>query len=180
MFYRDSSSPFVYDGLFNFQQYVNDNNIGNIDVVVFFLGMNDGNPLFVEKMAWGGIDVPSCITDVFPNVKIVISGVPPYWGHFNHSLNNRAVGQYSRILYNKRTFDFIKNHTNVNISLTNGFHRIYGYRSSVEQRNNQFPNGTIAGDVELPTTALFNYDHHPSTFGCEVIAYCLYNAIFIQ
>ena len=177
-FVKDGS-PFIFNGEFDFERYCSENNIIDMDCVVFFLGMNAGDPYNVGKMLWGGSNVAKSITDVFPNVKIVISHVPSYFGHTKYSAYDKATNQWwNRITYNERTNEMIRNHVNVFISPINGYNRIYGYRCATDLYYNQFSNDNIEYDVALPETRLVNYDHHPSSYGCKVIAYCLYNMIF--
>lgn len=180
------NSPFMFsqddtvaNAVFNFGKYINDFNIGTVDTIVFFLGMNGGNGSGINKMIFGGDNaVVSSMRDVLPNAKIIICMVPPYFNHDNYSIYVKNTGENSRIEQSRSYINLFEDKTNISICPVNGYNRIYGYRTIDSGLNMfKFANGELAGDATLPK-GISNYDHHPSTSGVQQLAYNIYKMIF--
>ncbi len=128
---KDSSSPFVFNGAFNFSQYMSSQGYIGVDYVIFHLGIND---IFNETSDSGADAVVNAavttynnmITNIktsFPNVKIGMCLTIPPSRHQDAFGNNYGSGQtkwqYKRnwFRWNKAILANFKDRTADNIYL---------------------------------------------------------------
>lgn len=172
------SSPFMFsqddtvaNAKFNFHDYLNVNNIGQIDAIVIFLGMNGGDGNYINKMINGDNNniVASSIRDVLPNIPILINFVPNYWGCDNFSDFDAMIGQNNRISQNLGYTSIFDKQNNIFLIPASAYNRVFGFRCIGGASIFSQLQGNLQYDVQLPTT-IFNYDHHPSTFGVKILA----------
>ncbi len=68
-FYTHADSPFVFDGVFNFSQYMTTNSFASVDVVTIMLGINDVFSLNTDGA------VALLITEAFAQLESIITSI---------------------------------------------------------------------------------------------------------
>lgn len=164
MFYTESTSKFVFDNVFNFEQYLSANSIVAPEVIVFFLGMNGGN----------GADINNMISNIkltLPNVKVVVCTVP---GYFTHRANvSIASGEDDKAIQNLSYIDLFDGRETENIYLCPthmSWNRTYHY---IHEDLNMLQFDLDNIDSTLPICT----NHHPMPSGAKSLGYIIYNYI---
>ena len=168
-------SPFMFStndtqagASFDFGQYLTTYNIGSLDVVVFFLGMNGGQGPNIDVMI-------NSIKAALPSVTILVCMVPGAEKNkynLNSSTFDSWARQVGRLDQNLSYLTRFANREASNIYLVPthmNFHRVYALRNQNYEQV-QF-NLDSVGQVPV------NIDHHPSPSGAKGLGYMIYNHI---
>lgn len=127
----DSSSPFVFDGAFNFSQYMSSQGYTDVDFIIFHLGINDifnetsdsGADAVVNAAVTAYNNMIANIKTSFPDVKIGMCLTIPPSKHQDAFGNNYGSGQtrwrykMNWFRWNKAILAAFKNRTTENIYL---------------------------------------------------------------
>ncbi|MDR6195644.1 hypothetical protein [Siphonobacter sp. SORGH_AS_0500] len=162
------TSPFMFsaddtvaNAKFDFGQYRSVNNIGNVDLIYIFLGMNGGNGNQINQTM-----IPGIKADV-PDAKIVITTVP---GAERMRLNfDSTTRQLGRLNQNKSYINLFAGREAEGIYLCPvhmNFHRVYSLRNAGQEQI-QFNMNSVP---QIPV----NIDHHANLSGDKGIAYMMY------